>query len=413
MKIKNVIKNFMARAAMNLAGLNGNPGREGLFLSQTKSGAHITVENSFNVPAVYACLRVLSNTLSVMPMSLRRKIDNRKSEDAAAHPVHNLFANEPNPEQVPSVWKRTQMLHVCTWGNAYNYIQRDGYGRPRRLWMLMPNRMNVIRNAEGIIEYHYTFADGRVYIFKREDVLHIPGLSFDGVVGKSIIGAHRETIGLAVSAQEYGARFFSSGGNLKGVLSIEGALDKEQTARIRDAWNDAYNGENAHKTAVLEGGAKYEAISIPPNDAQFIETRAMQDEQIASIFGVPLPLIQKTEKTTSWGSGIEQLMIAFIQITMLPFIVTFEETIKQKLLTEEEKQNHYIKFKTAGLLRGDFASRMNGYRTGRYMGMYSTNEIRELEDMNPIPGGDDDYWMPTNMTILGKTNTGDNNGQKK
>lgn len=411
MKIKTAIKSFLARAALNLAGLNTNPGREGLFLSQTKSGAHITVENSFNVPAVYACLRVLTNTLSVMPMGLRRKLDGgRKNEDATEHPVNKIFANEPNPEQVPSVWKRTQMLHICTWGNAYNYIQRDRGGRIKQLWMLMPNRMNVVRNSNGVLEYHYTFADGGIYVFKKEDILHIPGLSFDGVVGKSIIGAHREAIGLAVSAQEYGARFFSSGGNLKGVLSVEGELQPEQITRIRESWNAAYNEENSNKTAVLECGTKYEAISIPPNDAQFIETRAMQDEQIASIFGVPLPLIQKTEKTTSWGSGIEQLMIAFIQLTMLPYIVTFEETIKQKMLTEEEKNNLYIKFKTAGLLRGDFKSRIEGYRNGKYVGMYSTNEIRELEDMNPIPGGDDDYWLPANMTILGKNNTtGDNN----
>jgi len=230
-------------------------------------------------------------------------------------------------------------------------------------------------------------------------VLHIPGLGFDGLVGYSPIAMAKNAIGMALATEEYGARFFANGANPGGVLEHPGVIKDVQ--RVKDSWNAAYQGSgNAHRVAVLEEGMKFQAIGIPPEQAQFLETRKFQIDEIARIFRVPPHMVGDLEKSSF--SNIEQQSLEFVKYTLDPWVVRWEQSLCQALLLPSEKNDLFIRFNLDGLLRGDYASRMTGYATGRQNGWLSANDIRELEDMNRIPAseGGDLYLINGNMTKL-------------
>lgn len=367
--------------------------------AQTAAGAFVNEKSAMKNATVFACGDRLCQTVSVLPLHLYRR-KNGKTEIADQHPVNWVLQHEPNPEMVPSTFKKTNMLHRVFWGNGYAWIRRDNAYRVRELYPLPPESTVVWRNSNGDIKYTSTIENRRVTLDSSE-VLHIPGLSLDGLVGKSVIGLHREAIGLAVAAEEYGARYFLNGANIKGVLESQKELEPEQIERLRKGFQRLYAGNrNAHSVAVLEEGMKYVTLSIPNDDAQFIETRTYQKEEICGIFGVPPILIQANDKVSSWGTGIEQIMTAFVRTTILPYLVAFEEAVKQKLLSREERLEYYPKFTVEGLLRGDYKTRMSGYSLGRINGMYSINEIRRMEDMDPIENGDG-HLVQANYNELG------------
>jgi HK97 family phage portal protein len=296
------------------------------------------------------------------------------------------------------VFRETLMSHLLLWGNAYAQIIRDGRGQVIALYPLLPDKMTVDRAAGGEIIYQYR-TDRGLYSLRREEVLHIPGLGFDGLIGYSPIATAKNAIGMAIATEEYGASFFANGANPGGVLEHPGVV--KDPKRVRESWNAVYQGSsNAHRVAVLEEGMKFQAIGIPPEQAQFLETRKFQINEIARIFRVAPHLLADLEKSSF--SNIEQQSLEFVKYTLDPWVIRWEMAIQKALFSTAEKKQYFVRFNLDGLLRGDYASRMQGYATGRQNGWLSSNDIRELENMNLIPAelGGDLYLVNGNMLPL-------------
>jgi len=367
------------------------------FFGSTSSGKVVNERTAIQTTAVYACVRVLSEAIAALPLQTYRYTSNGK-EKAVDHNLYHLLHNEPNPEMTSFVFRETLMGHLLLWGNAYAQIIRDGRGKVIALYPLMPDKMTVDRNEKGDLIYIY-LKDGMSYVLKSEEVLHIPGLGFDGLVGYSPIAMAKNAIGMAIATEEYGAKFFSNGANPGGVLEHPGVV--KDPARIRESWNSVYQGTgNAHKVAVLEEGMKFQSIGIPPEQAQFLETRKFQINEIARIYRVPPHMIGDLEKSSF--SNIEQQSLEFVMYTLDPWVVRWEQAIVRSLISPTEKKEYFVKFNVNGLLRGDYQSRMSGYAVGRQNGWLSADDIRELEDMNklPIGSGGDKYLVNGNMVDI-------------
>ena len=376
------------------------------FMGSSASGKRVNERTSMQMTAVYSCVRILSEAVASLPLNVFRYTDSGGKEKAFDHPLYHLLHDEPNPEMSSFVFRETLMTHLLLWGNAYAQVIRNGKGEVIALYPLMPDRMSVDRDQHGHLYYKYTktgedaptMENGSVYL-SPSDVLHIPGLGFDGLVGYSPIAMAKNAIGLAIAAEEYGSKFYANGAAPSGVLEHPGTL--KDPARVRDSWNSTFGGSsNSHKVAVLEEGMKYTPISISPNEAQFLETRKFQINEIARIFRVPPHMVGDLEKSSF--SNIEQQSLEFVKYTLDPWVIRWEQALYRTLLSEEEKQTLFFKFNVEGLLRGDYASRMNGYATARQNGWMSANDIRELEDLDRIPAelGGDLYLVNGNMLPL-------------
>ena len=367
------------------------------FFGASSSGKAVNEKTALQTTAVYACVRILAETIALLPLHTYRTSPNGK-EKAAMHPLYYLLHSEPNPEMTSFVFRETLMGHLLLWGNAYAQIIRNGRGTVMALYPLLPNKMMVNRTDQGILYYQYE-KDGQTYFLSSQDVLHIPGLGFDGLIGYSPIGMAKNAIGMAIATEEYGAKFFANGANPGGVLEHPGVV--KDPARVRDSWNAVYQGSgNAHRVAVLEEGMKFQSIGIPPEQAQFLETRKFQLNEIARIFRIPPHMIGDLEKSSF--SNIEQQSLEFVMYTLDPWVVRWEQAMQRALFSEGEKQRYFVKFNVDGLLRGDYQSRMNGYAVGRQNGWLSSNDIRELENLNRISTeeGGDLYLINGNMTKL-------------
>ena len=367
------------------------------FFGTSSSGKAVNEKTALQTTAVYACVRILAETIASLPFHTYRYTLNGK-EKAIEHPIYYLLHSEPNPEMTSFVFRETLMSHLLLWGNAYAQIIRDGRGRVLGLYPLLPNKVIVNRNQHGELVYQYE-KEGQTYFLRSYEVLHIPGLGFDGIIGYSPIAMAKNAVGMAIATEEYGAKFFANGANPGGVLEHPGVV--KDPARIRESWNAVYQGSsNAHRVAVLEEGMKFQSIGIPPEQAQFLETRKFQINEIARIFRIPPHMIGDLEKSSF--SNIEQQSLEFVMYTLDPWVVRWEQAIQRALFTEKEKRQYFVKFNVDGLLRGDYQSRMNGYAVGRQNGWLSANDIRELENPNRIPEdlGGDLYLINGNMTKL-------------
>ena len=367
------------------------------FFGSSTSGKTVNERTAMQTTAVYACVRILAETIAALPLHTYRYTVNGK-EKAINHPLYYLLHSEPNPEMTSFVFRETLMGHLLLWGNAYAQIIRNGRGMVVGLYPLLPNKVIVNRNDQGVLYYQYE-KDGQFYFLKSYEVLHIPGLGFDGLIGYSPIAMAKNAIGMAIATEEYGAKFFANGANPGGVLEHPGVV--KDPARIRESWNAVYQGSgNAHRVAVLEEGMKFQSIGIPPEQAQFLQTRKFQLNEIARIFRIPPHMIGDLDKSSF--SNIEQQSLEFVMYTLDPWVVRWEQAIQRALLSESEKQQYFVKFNVDGLLRGDYQSRMNGYAVGRQNGWLSSNDIRELENLNRIPAedGGDLYLVNGNMTKL-------------
>lgn len=367
------------------------------FFGGTTSGKAVNERTAMQTTAVYSCVRILAETIASLPLQLYEHTHSGK-EKAIGHQLYNIIHTEPNPEMTSFVFRETLMSHLLLWGNAYAQIIRDGRGRALYLYPLMPDKMMVDRAENGELYYEYHSNKGAV-ILSKEDVLHIPGLGFDGIIGYSPIAMAKNAIGMAIATEEYGASFFANGANPGGVLEHPGVV--KDPARVRESWNAVYQGSNnAHRIAVLEEGMKFTTIGIPPEQAQFLETRKFQINEIARIFRVPPHMVGDLEKSSF--SNIEQQSLEFVKYTLDPWVIRWEMAMQKALLSSGEKNKYFIKFNVDGLLRGDYASRMSGYATGRQNGWLSANDIRELENLNRIPVelGGDLYLINGAMTKL-------------
>lgn len=377
-----------------------------LLFGRTTSGKTVNERTALQTTAVYACVRILSETIASLPLHVYRYIEGGKTKDTE-HALYTILHDEPNPDMTSFVFRETLMSHLLIWGNAYSQILRDRSGQVIGLYPLLPDQMSVHRSEKGKLYYVYNryeednpnFQEKGSIVLSQEEVLHIPGLGFDGLIGYSPIALAKNAVGMTLACEEYGASFFGNGANPGGVLEHPGIL--KDPAKVRDSWNAVYQGtRNAHKVAVLEEGMNYKQIGIPPEEAQFLETRKFQINEIARLFRIPPHMVGDLEKSSF--SNIEQQSLEFVKYTLDPWVVRFEQALKKSLLLPEEKKTHFIKFNVDGLLRGDYQSRMNGYAIGRQNGWLSTNDIRELEELNPIPPeeGGDLYLINGNMTKL-------------
>lgn len=377
------------------------------FMGGSTAGKAVNERSAMQMTAVYACVRILSEAIAGLPLHLYEYGCDGSKKKAVEHPLYFLLHDEPNKEMTSFVFRETLMTHLLLWGNAYAQVIRNGKGEVIALYPLMPNRMEVNRTDKGQLYYQYTTSsddaptvEGSTAVLMPEDVLHIPGLGFDGLVGYSPIAMAKNAIGLAIATEEYGAKFFANGAAPSGVLEHPGTIKDPQ--RVRDAWMSQFSGSrNAGKVAVLEEGMKYTPISISPEQAQFLETRKFQINEIARIFRVPPHMVGDLEKSSF--SNIEQQSLEFVKYTLDPWVIRWEQSLQRTLLSSEEKKRYYFKFNLEGLLRGDYASRMTGYATARQNGWMSTNDIRELENLDRIPAelGGDLYLINGNMLPLG------------
>ena len=345
--------------------------------------------------AVYACVRVIAETIASLPFHVYESTDDG-SRKATEHPLYRLIHDEPNKEMTSFILRETMLAHLLLYGNAYCQIIRTGRDKIDSLYPLLPDKMEVDRDAGGLLTYTYTTSDGKRWRLDPRDVLHIPGLGFDGVMGYSPIALEKSAIGLGIAAEEYGSKFFSNGARPSGILTHPNTV--KDPAALRASWNAAYGSStNASRVAVLEEGMTFVPLSLPNNEAQFLETRKFQVSEICRIFRVPPHMIGDLDRATF--SNIEHQSIDFAVHTIRPWLVRIEQAVNRALFSEKEKGRFYVQFNLDGLMRGDYKSRMEGYAIARQNGWMSANDIRELENMNAMSDeeGGNAYLVNGNM----------------
>jgi len=359
------------------------------------SGKPVNAKTAIQVSAVYACVRVIAETVASLPFAVF-ELDKSGSQKAIDHPLYRVLHDEPNPEMTSFIWRETMLTHLLLWGNSYNQILRAGRGSIIGIYPLLPDRMEVDRDDKGNLTYTYSTTNGQTVKLRTEDVLHIPGLGFDGIMGYSPIAVERNAVGLSIAAEEFGSKFFSNGATPSGILTHPNTVKNPKA--LRESWTEAYGGSsNSNRVAILEEGMTFTRISMPNNEAQFLETRKFQVSEICRIYRVPPHMIGDLEHATF--SNIEHQSIDFAVHCIRPWLVRIEQSINRSLFTEKEKGHFYCQFNLDGLMRGSYKERMEGYAIGRQNGWLNANDIRGLENMNPIPHNDggDAYLVNGNM----------------
>lgn len=362
----------------------------------TSSGVSVTPETALNIATWNACLRILSNTLAMLPLVTYRRTADDGKDRATNHPLYAVLHDRPNTLQTSFQFRQGQMRDLVSRGNAYARILSGPRGTVDQLVPLSPDRMQVEAISNGRRRYTYhPPGGGAQQTLTQDEVWHLMNMSQDGLIGTSLIAQARESLGMAAAVSSYGARLFSQGALHQGVLSHPGTLKPETRERLRDELSSQHSGlANAHKTMILQEGMKWEKTSLTPEDAQWLGTRTFQSAEIAEWTGVPLELLQLEGRTTTWGTGIEQLLIGFITFTMNPWFVLWEQSINTDLITARD--TFFAEFRREALLRGDAASRANFYNTMVNMGSLTRNEVRRLENLNILPGLDEPL-TPLNM----------------
>lgn len=374
--------------------------------AQTTAGVNVSESNALKMTAVWACVRVISEDVASLPLFVYERLERGKKK-ALNHPLHDLLHNQPNPEMTALQLRETLTAHALTWGNGYVYKVDDSRGVVRELWPLLPDRTFTRRDPSTREIYYETEApdSDQRFRLRADQVMHLAGLGFNGIYGYSPIALHRQAIGLGLAAEEFGARFFGQGTNLGGFITHPGPLSAQARERLQKDpvfGLPRYQGlSRTHLWAILEEGMKPEKIGIPPDEAQFIETRKFSVTEIARIFRVPPHKIQDLERATF--SNIEEQSIDYVVSTLRPWLVRWEQAIQMKLMSADHKRKFFAEHLVDGLLRGNSAARHASYMSGRQWGYYSADDIREFENLNPLPDGQGDiYLQPANMSPAGE-----------
>ncbi|HRS36808.1 MAG TPA: phage portal protein [Thermoanaerobaculia bacterium] len=379
---------------------------------RTGAGVDVSEESALTFSAVYGCVRILAESAASLPLKVYRRAGARGKATARQHWAWSLLHDAPNPEMTAVVWRELGMVHVLTWGNAYSRIEWAGNGAARALWPIHPSRVTVKRSAAGAVFYEVRPdpatdpPGGHPAILEPADMLHVPALGWNGLVGLSPVRLAREAVGLGQAAEAFGSGFFGNGARPGGVLSVNQALDPKARAKIAEAWEAAHQGvERAGRVAVLGLGASFTATTIPPEDAQFLETRRFQVSEVARIFRVPPHMLADLERATF--SNIEHLGLEFVMHSLRPWLVRWEQEINRKLFGTSGTAGLYGEHAVDGLLRGDQASRFNAYAVGRQWGWLSADDVRELENLPPLAdGAGSAYLQPLNMVPVGEPAAG-------
>lgn len=364
-------------------------------INPTASGVRVTTEGALKYAAVFACVRVLSATLAQLPLHVYERRDDDGRTRASGFRLYDLLHRQPNPIMTSFNFRITLQSHLALWGNAYAEIEYSRGGDVLALWPLRPDRMEKVESTGDSLLYHYRLPNGGTAVLPAENVLHLRFMSPDGVTGYSPITLHRQAVGLGLAAEEFGARFFGNDARPGSVLRHPGRLGEEGMKNLRKSWNAAHQGlSKSHRIAILEEGMELQEIGVPPQDAQYIELRKFQRTDIAGIYGVPPHMIADLERSTF--SNIEHQGIEFVVHTMGPWLACWEQGLDNRLMTAAERRRYYTEFLVEGLLRGDSAARAQFYTSMFQIGAFSQNDIRRLENVNPIEGGDT-YFVPLNM----------------
>jgi HK97 family phage portal protein len=376
------------------------------------SGVTVNENTALYSTAVFACVRILSETIASLPLPVYKRLREGGKERDPTHPLYNVLHDQANEEMTSFTWRETMMGHVLTWGNAYSEIEWGNDGHVKGLWPLRPDKTWPERNPKtNRLEYFTILPDGTTVKLPKERILHIKGLGFDGLVGYSPIRMAREAIGLSLATEEFGARFFGNGAHPGGIVEYPGKMSDEAYRRYKEEVRDAHEGlSNSHRLMVLEEGLKYHQVGIPPEDAQFLETRKFQKSEIASIYRVPPHMIADLDRSTN--NNIEHQSLEFVIHSMRPWLVRWEQEMKMKLLiTPREKRRFFMEFLVDALLRGDIKSRYEAYQISIQNGWNNRDEIREMENQNPMPDGQGKKYTVNAATVpldqLGNLKGGD------
>ncbi len=356
------------------------------------SNEMITPESALSVTAVLASFTILSEDIASLPLNLYRRLKGGGKSRAFDNPYYGLMHDSPNLEHTSMIFREIMMGHLLGWGNFYGQMIWDESGVVTEIWPLRPDRMEVSRK-NGQRVYLYTDVSGSRHAFTQDDILHVPAFGFDGLIGYSRISMARNAIGLALATEKYGSKFFSNGAR-PGVVIKTQRKDMKPSAidNILKSWNQVYQGsDNSQKTAILEEGMEVQVIGIPPEDAQFLQTREFQVGEIARIFRVPPHMIGDTNKATSWGTGIESQEQGYVNHTLRPWMVRIEQILNQQILLKEERAYLFFEHMVDGLLRGDIQVRYASYVQAINNGILSPNEVRAKENLNAYEGGDEYY----------------------
>lgn len=367
--------------------------------ADTAAGVDVDEHNALQIAAVWSCVKVLAESVAQLPLVLYRQTGARSREQARDHRLFSLLHDAPNSEMTSFVWREMMMGHLATWGNAYSELELNKSGEVLGIWPLRPDRTAPER-INGTIKFGTKLPNGQKRFLAAENVLHIPGLGYDGMIGYSPVAMARETMGLAKATEQFGATWFGNGARPSGFLRHPGHLTDKAGARLKASFEEQHQGlDRANRMGLLEEGMEWQAIGVPPEDAQFLETRKFQVTDIARIYHVPPHMVGDLESGASYAS-IEQMSLEFVIYTMMPWYARFEQQINKSVLTALERASGlYVRFNVSGLLRGDNASRWESYNRALDRGVYSINDVRALEDMNPVEGGDV-HLVPLNMIPL-------------
>lgn len=388
-------RSIAPRAGAELSLSNPDDLEDFIRLGLVAGGSTVTAESAMRVTTVYRCVALLSESAAGVPMGVYR-LDADEATRDRAHAVDRLLNVRPNAWQSPYEFRRLLMCHVILRGNAFVRIVRGVGGRITDLWPLDPDRVTVTQAADYSIVYEVSRGERGPLRLKQSDVLHLRALGSDGVTGVSLIGQAREAIGVALETERHAARMFRNGARPSGTMSIEGALSDEAYDRMQAQLAANYEGaENAGRVMVLEQGAKFSPITMTSADAQFLETRAFQRNDIATVFGIPPFLLGDTTKASAWGTGLEQIMIGFNRFTLAPWLTLFEQAMRRDLLGSDPALD--VRADMRELLRGDQATRTAFHTAMLQFGVMSPNEVRREEGFSPRDGGDI-YYPPPNMT---------------
>lgn len=373
------------------------------FGAPSASGNYISEQSAMQLPAVWACVDLISRVGGVLPGNVFRRLDPSQGRDRIRAPRHYLSPlvhDMVNPTMPSSEWTRLTLSHLLTWGNSYSWIEWTDSNLPKHLWIIPPNKCRATRKAiTEPIEYAVMDGNGNWVPFPAMDILHIRGLGFDGVRGYSPIGMLRNAFGLNEASQQSAANMHKSGITSRLALTVPGVLDKAQQDALAESFAAAYGGlQNQYKALILQNGMTAVPISIHPQDAQFLEQWKYSDSKIYQIYGVPPHLVGDTEKATSWGTGVEQQTIGFVNFTMVPWMDLIETWLAVKLLPDGQR-THFVEYDFKGLLRGDTTARAAWHRAMIDLGVSSPNDVRKYENDEPYEGGDV-YRRPMNMTFV-------------
>ena len=366
----------------------------------TATGKNVTPETSLTIAAVYACVRVISEAVASLPLIVYERQDNGGKRRAYESPLYTLLHDSPNEVMTSFEYRETIQAHLLLYGNALSEIDYNGRGGINQIWPLDPSKVHQVKRNGNQLFYHYERPNHKLEWISGDKVWHLRGLGSNGIWGYSPIQLMRQSLGISLATDEFAGRFFGNGANMSGILKHPGVLSDEAFDRVQSSWASSYGGvSNAHKTAILEEGMGYERVSIPPEDAQFLQTRQFQVTEVARIYNVPPHKIQ--DLTRSTNNNIEQQSLDFVINTIRPWLVRWEQSIQQNLMLSGQRGRYFAEFLVDGLLRGDAKTRHETYAIGRQNGYYSANDVLEMENRNPIDGGDV-YLVPLNMVPAGQ-----------